>query len=344
MRCVNFWILFWKRKKLYHMTNLLIERGKKVLQLEAEAIAALAHRLDEQFMKAVEEIFNCSGRVVVTGMGKSGIIAQKIVATLNSTGTPSVFLHASDAVHGDLGMVRKEDIVICISKSGDTVEILQLIPLFKRIGLFIIAMVGNTNSKLAQAADIVLDVSVKEEACPHDLTPTTSTTVALALGDALAITLLEKRNFTSEDFAKFHPGGNLGKRLLLKVEEMMVKHDAVPKVKQEVPLRDAILEITSKRLGATCVVDGRGKLVGIITDGDLRRLLQQTTDVTHCTAAMAMSKNPKTIRKNALAVAALEEMEAFNITQLVVIDEEHRPIGMIHIHDLVKAGLGGESQ
>jgi arabinose-5-phosphate isomerase len=321
-----------------------IQHGRRVLQLEAEAVAALADRLDEQFVKAVEMIFRCRGRVVVTGMGKSGVIARKIVATLSSTGTPSIFLHASDAVHGDLGMVRKEDVVICLSKSGDTTEVLQLLPLFKQIGVPIVAMVGNKNSQLARTADIVLDVSVKEEACPHDLTPTTSTTTTLALGDALAIALLEKRNFTAEDFAKFHPGGNLGKRLLLKVEEIMMNGDAVPKVKQELPVRDAILEITSKRLGATCVVDNAGKLVGIVTDGDLRRLLQQTTDVTNYTAAMAMSKNPKTITKDILAVVALEEMEAFNITQLVVVDNDHKPIGMVHIHDLVKAGLGGENQ
>lgn len=315
-----------------------------MLQLEAEAVAALADRLDEQFVQAVELMYRCNGRVVVTGMGKSGIIARKIVATLSSTGTPSIFLHASDAVHGDLGMVRKEDIAICLSKSGDTVEVLQLLPLFKQIGVPIIALVGNKNSQLARLADIVLDVSVKEEACPHDLTPTTSTTATLAMGDALAIALLEKRNFSAEDFAKFHPGGNLGKRLLLKVEEIMVNGEAVPKVHQEVPVRDAILEITSKRLGATCVVDNHGKLVGIITDGDLRRLLQKTADISNYTAALVMSKNPKTITKDVLAVVALEEMEAFNITQLVVVDRDHKPIGMVHIHDLVKAGLGGENQ
>jgi arabinose-5-phosphate isomerase len=312
--------------------------------MEAEAVAGLAKRIDEQFVKAVETMYHCKGRVVVTGMGKSGLIARKIVATLSSTGTPSIFLHPSDAVHGDLGMVRKDDVVICLSKSGDTAEVLQLLPIFKQIGVPIVAMVGNKNSQLARIADIVLDVSVKEEACPHNLTPTTSTTATLAMGDALAIALLEKRNFTAEDFAKFHPGGNLGKRLLLKVEEIMVHDEAVPKVKQDVPLRDAILEITSKRLGATCVVDEKGKLVGIITDGDLRRLLQKTADVTNYTAAMVMSNNPKTITKNVLAVVALEEMEAFNITQLIVVDNEHKPIGMVHIHDLVKAGLGGENQ
>ena len=277
-------------------------------------------------------------------MGKSGIVARKIVATLNSTGTPAMFLHPSDAVHGDFGMVRKDDVVICISKSGDTAELNQLIPLFKRIEVPIICMVGNLNSKLAQESDIILDISVKEEACPYDLAPTSSTTATLVMGDALAMALLEKRNFTMEDFALYHPGGTLGKRLLLKIEELMASGDAVPKVKHNVPLRDAILEMTSKRLGATCVVDGNGKLVGVITDGDLRRLLQKTTDLTHLTAEMMMTGHPKTILKDMLAAVALQEMEAHKITQLIVVDEEHRPIGMIHLHELVAAGLGGENQ
>lgn len=280
---------------------------------------------------------------MVTGMGKSGIVARKIVATLNSTGTPSLFLHPSDAVHGDLGMVRREDVIICISKSGDTLELHNLLPMLKRIGVPIISLVGNTSSKLAQSSDVVLDVSVKEEACPYDLAPTSSTTATLALGDALAMALLQKRNFTEEEFALYHPGGNLGKRLLLKVEEMMISGDAVPKVKREIPVRDAIFEITSKRLGATCVVDGDDKLVGIITDGDLRRLLQKTTDVAHITAEMMMTKHPKTIMKDTLAAVALQEMEAHSITQLVVVDGNHRPIGMIHLHELVKAGIGGEN-
>jgi arabinose-5-phosphate isomerase len=255
-----------------------------------------------------------------------------------------MFLHPSDAVHGDFGMVRKEDVVVCLSKSGDTPELNQLLPLFHRIEVPIIAILGNLNSKLAQEADIVLDVSVKEEACPYDLAPTSSTTAMLALGDALAIALLEQRNFTMEEFAMYHPGGILGKRLLLKMEELMIAGEAVPKVKQTVPLRDAILEMTTKRLGATCVVDENGILVGIITDGDLRRLLQKTTDLTYLDAATVMTKHPRTISKDMLAAVALQEMEARKITQLIVVDENHRPVGMIHLHELVEAGLGGESQ
>jgi len=319
-----------------------IDNGKKVIRIEAEALLALESKIDASFDAAVDLIINSRGRVIVTGVGKSGLVARKIVATMNSTGTAAIFLHPSDAVHGDLGMLRAVDVVICLSKSGDTEEISELIPLFRRIGVKIIAMVGNVSSHLARQSDIVLDASVKEEACPHDLAPTASTTAALALGDALAVALFEKRGFTKEEFAMFHPGGNLGKRLLLKVEEMMVAGDNVPVVREEVPLSDAIVEMTSKRLGATCVVDGSGKLRGIITDGDLRRLLQRTKNVTNVTAAEAMSKNPKTMRKGLLAASALEEMESYNITQLIVVDEAHRPVGMLHLHDLVKAGLGNE--
>jgi len=319
-------------------------KGQEVVRIEAEALAALADRIDENFEKAVDLILACKGRVIVSGMGKSGLVAEKIVATMNSTGTPAMFLHPADAVHGDLGMVRKEDVVVCVSKSGDTAEVIQLIPMFKRIGVPIISMVGNRKSPLARASKIVLDVSVKEEACPFDLAPTASTTATLALGDALAVALLEKREFTKEDFAMYHPGGHLGKRLLLKTEEIMVRDKAVPVVRHDVPLRDAILEMTTKRLGATCVVDGKGRLLGIITDGDLRRLLQKTDDVKSVTAEMVMSRGPKTIRKDMLAALALQEMESFNITQLVVVDGDQKPIGMVHLHDLVKAGLGEENQ
>ncbi len=317
-----------------------IERGKEVIRIETEALAALGSRINGSFADAVDLIYRCTGRVVVTGLGKSGLIARKIVATMNSTGTAAVFLHPADAAHGDLGMVRKDDIAICISKSGDTEEIRQLLPMFRHIGMKIISIVGNTSSPLAKQSDVVLDVSVREEACPHDLAPTASTTATLALGDALAIALLDKRNFTKTDFAMLHPGGNLGKRLLLRVEEMMISGKDVPVVKHDIPVVDAIVEITSKRLGATCVVDDAGKLLGIITDGDLRRLLQRTTDIRNLTALNVASKNPKTIRKDLLAAIALEEMEDFKITQLVVVDGDHRPIGMLHLHDLVKAGLG----
>lgn len=320
-----------------------IEKGREVIRIEAEAVAALADRINSQFVDAVDIIYNAQGRVIITGMGKSGLVARKIVATMNSTGTAAIFLHPSDAVHGDLGMVRKEDVVICISKSGDTEEIRQLLPMFRRIGVKVISMVGNMNSHLAKESDIVLDISVKEEACPHDLAPTASTTASLAMGDALAIALLHRRNFTKEEFAMLHPGGNLGKRLLLRVEEIMASGSNVPIVRHDVPLADAIVEMTSKRLGATCVVDESGKLSGIITDGDLRRLLQRTKDVSNVSTVQVMTKNPKTIRKGLLAVAALEEMEQYNITQLPVVDENHRPVGMIHLHDLVKAGIRGDS-
>ena len=320
-----------------------IQRGKAVIRIEADAVAGLEAKINKEFSDAVEVLFHSKGRVIVTGVGKSGLVARKIVATMNSTGTPAMFLHPADAAHGDFGMVKIEDVVICISKSGDTAELQQLLPMFRRMGVKLISMVGNLNSHLARQSDVVLDVSVKEEACPYDLAPTASTTATLAMGDALAIALLQKRNFTKEDFALFHPGGSLGKQLLLRVEEMMISGENVPIVSESVSLSEAIVVMTTKRLGATCVVDRGGNLLGIITDGDLRRLLQRTTDISKTTAGQAMSKNPKTIRTGMLAAMALEEMESFNITQLIVVDEHHRPVGMLHLHDLVKAGLGGDS-
>ncbi len=320
-----------------------IEKGRNVVLIEAEAIAALVSKIDKSFEKAVEMIYASKGKVIITGMGKSGLVARKIVATMISTGTAAIFLHPSDAVHGDLGIVRKEDVVICLSKSGDTEEINEILPLLRRIGVKIIAMVGNPKSHLGKNSDLVLDVSVKEEACPHDLAPTASTTATLVMGDALAVALLEKKNFTKEDFAMFHPGGNLGKQLLLKIEEIMVSGEAVPIIREDVSLSEAIYEMTSKRLGATCVVDEKGVLTGVITDGDLRRLLGRMTNVADVKAKEAMTRNPKTIRNNVLAVVALEDMERFSITQLIVVNEEHRPVGMIHLHDLVKAGLRNDS-
>lgn len=325
--------------------NSTIEKGREVIRIEAAALKALEPKINEDFTRAVDLILACAGRVIITGMGKSGLVARKIVATMNSTGTSAIFLHPSDAVHGDLGMVRKDDVVICISKSGDTEEIRDIMPLLRRIGVKIIAMVGNTRSVLARGSDIILDIGVQEEACPHDLAPTASTTATLAMGDALAVALLDRRNFTKEDFAMFHPGGNLGKQLLLKVEEMMVAGGDVPVVREDAILSEAIYVMTSGRLGATCVVDASGVLTGIITDGDLRRLLGRMTNVTGVHASDAMTRNPKTIRKGRLAAMALEEMERFSITQLIIVDEEHKPVGMVHLHDLVKAGLrnGGSS-
>ena len=318
----------------------VVDYGREVLRIEAEALASLVERIGEEFARAVELIYACQGRVIVAGIGKSGLIARKIVATMNSTGTPAIYLHPSDAVHGDLGMVRGEDVVLLISKSGVTDELKLILPIFSRIGVNIISILGNSGpSALAEVSDIVLDASVREEACPHNLAPTASTTAALAIGDALAVALLKKRDFTPEDFALFHPGGSLGKRLLLRVDELMITGDRIPAVHQAVPLKDAILEITSKRLGATCVTDDEGRLVGMITDGDLRRLLERDTDMTNLLAVDVMSTRPKTIHAGTLAAVALELMEQHKITQLIVTDAERKPIGIVHMHDLVQLGL-----
>jgi arabinose-5-phosphate isomerase len=319
-----------------------IEAGKRTVRVEAASIQGLEGRIGEGFAVAVDILGRCTGRVIVAGVGKSGIIGRKIVATFNSTGTSAVFLHPADAMHGDLGLVRKDDVVVCISKSGATAEFNTLLPVFKHLGVPVIALVGNLSSTLARDATIALDASVEEEACPHDLAPTSSTTAALVLGDALAIALLERRQFTQEQFAQYHPGGTLGKRLLLKVDELMIRGDAVPRVKPTVPLAGAILEISTKRLGCTCVVRDDGSLEGIITDGDLRRLLQRIHDISSVTAGEAMTRHPKTVRPGTLAVNALEDMEQFSITQMIVVDEGNIPVGVIHLHDLVKAGLGGD--
>ena len=319
-----------------------IAKGREVVRIEGRAVAELEGKIGESFARAVDLVQACRGRVIVTGVGKSGIIARKIVATMNSTGTPSVFLHPTDAVHGDLGIVRDGDVVICISKSGSTAELSILLPMFRRIGVPVISLVGNLSSPLAGESTVVLDVSVREEACPLDLAPTSSTTAALALGDALAIALLDRRQFTREDFALYHPGGTLGKRLLLMIDELMTKGAHVPCVTGEVPLRDAIVEMTSKRLGCTCVLGPDGKLEGLITDGDLRRLLHKTADVATVRASDAMTRNPKTVRQGTLAYVVLQEMESYNITQMIVVDPENVPVGVVHLHDLVKAGLGGD--
>lgn len=317
----------------------IISKGKEVVRIESEAVKNLVDGIDESFAKAVEHIFNSNGRVVFTGMGKSGLIARKIVATLNSTGTAAIFMHPTDALHGDLGMVRSDDTVILISKSGNTEELLNLVPMFKRIGVTIIGMLGESESKLARECDLILNVSVKEEACPHDLAPTSSTTTALVMGDALAIALLEVRGFTAEDFAFLHPGGSLGKRLSLKISEIMIGGKDIPCVKENTSLKDSILEITSKRLGVTCVLNDQGTLAGIITDGDLRRLLEKSLDLRNFVAADVMTKKPKTITKELLASFALQQMEQYNITSLIVLDKEKRPEGIVHLHDLVKLGL-----
>ena len=319
--------------------NEIIKTGRDVIKIEADAVANLEKSINQDFVKAVDIIYATKGRVVLTGMGKSGLIARKIVATLNSTGTAAIYLHPTDALHGDLGMVRKEDVVILISKSGATEEIEKLIPMLKRLGVKLISMSGNPNSSIVKQSDIFLNINVKEEACPHDLTPTSSTTATLVMGDALSVALLQKRGFTAEDFALLHPGGSLGKRLSLKIDEIMTKGDGVPVVKESSSIKDIILEMTSKRLGTTCVVNERGMLSGIITDGDLRRLLEKTMDVKHLVATDIMSKNPKVTEKDYLASFALQLMENHKITSLIVTDGDKKPIGIIHLHDLINLGL-----
>ncbi len=309
----------------------------KVLQSEADAISMLINFIDDEFVACVEEILNSKGRVVITGVGKSAIIANKIVSTLNSTGTPALFMHAADAIHGDLGMIQKEDIVICISKSGNTPEIKVLVPLLKRSGSKLVALVSNVGSFLAEQADFVLNATISEEACPHNLAPTTSTTAHLALGDALAVCLLEARGFSSQDFAKYHPGGTLGKHLYLIVEDVIPKN-MVPVVGENAALTEIIVEISGKRLGATAVVNQGNQLIGIITDGDLRRMLQHRKDLENVIASEIMTKNPKTISKVDFAVRALNKMKEHNITQLVAMDGENIA-GFIHIHDLMREGI-----
>ncbi len=320
-------------------SNEIIQKGKEVIRIEAEAVANLSESINDQFVKAIEIICESKGRVVLTGMGKSGLVARKIVATLNSTGTAAIYLHPTDALHGDLGMVRQEDVVILISKSGNTEEIANLLPMFKRLGVQMIAMCGNENSRLAHECDAFLNISVKEEACPHDLAPTASTTATLAMGDALSVALLQKRNFTIEDFAFLHPGGSLGKRLSLKISEIMIKGDRIPVVEENTPLKDVIIEITSKRLGTTCVINEAGILTGIITDGDLRRLLEKTLDMKDLKAKDVMTQKPKVLKENYLASFALQQMENFKITTLIIIDNENKPAGIVHLHDLINLGL-----
>lgn len=319
----------------------LVKNIKKIAQdvliNESRAIENLINYIDNDFESCVQEIYSAKGRVVVTGIGKSAIIANKIVATLNSTGTPAVFMHAADAIHGDLGIVQREDIVICISKSGSTPEIKVLVPLLKRRGSKLVALVSNTNSYLAQQADFVLNATIAEEACPHNLAPTTSTTAHLAMGDALAICLLEMRDFSSRDFAEYHPGGSLGKQLYLKVSDIYTNNQ-LPMVTADAAIKDVIFEISSKRLGCTAVVNENKNLLGIITDGDLRRMLQRESKFESLRASDIMTHNPKTIETDEFAVKALHLMQENNITQLAVI-KELRLQGFIHLHDLLKEGI-----
>lgn len=312
------------------------EIGRSALRQEADAVLGMLESINEDFITCVDLIYKSSGRVIVTGIGKSAIIAQKIVATFNSTGTPATFMHAADAIHGDLGTIRKEDIIICLSKSGETPEIKVLVPLLKLHGSQLIAIVGNKDSYLARQADHVLDTTVKKEACPNNLAPTSSTTAQLAMGDALAVCILEQRGFSVEDFARFHPGGSLGKQLYLKVGDLFVRN-LVPVVHPEDNLQTVILEISSKRLGATAVVNN-GTILGIITDGDLRRMLQGERDFRSIIASDIMNRNPKTIEPSTLVVDALNIMRQNNITQLLVA-ENGRYLGVIHLHDILKEGI-----
>ncbi|MDH3998298.1 MAG: KpsF/GutQ family sugar-phosphate isomerase [Desulfuromonadales bacterium] len=319
----------------------IIEAGRKVMQIEADAVTALAERLDGPFVDAVEMILACKGRVVVTGMGKSGLICQKMAATMASTGTPALFLHPAEGVHGDLGMLMKGDLVIAVSNSGETEEITRILPIIKRMGLPLIAMSGGIGSTLARAGDVFLDISIKEEACPLQLAPTASTTVTLAMGDALAVALLLQRGFREEDFALYHPGGALGKRLLLRVEDLMHGGEAIPSVTRDTLLKDALYEISSKKLGITGVVNDAGELIGVFTDGDLRRKIEQGIEVLNSPICEIMSGMPKRILRTNLAAKALQRMETHTITSLFVFDsdDDDTPVGIIHLHDLLKAGV-----
>jgi len=315
----------------------ILETGRNTIRMEAASVSALEGLLDAQFEKTVELIFSCKGRVVVSGIGKSAIVAQKIVATFNSTGTPSIFLHAADAIHGDLGMVQEQDIVLIVSKSGESPEVKMLLSFIRNFGNPLIGMVGNLQSVLAKQADLVLNTTVDQEACLNNLAPTSSTTAQMVMGDALAITLMEMRGFGSEDFARFHPGGTLGKKLYLRVQDLYI-HNERPKVPISASLREVIMEITSKRLGATAVIDEKESLLGIVTDGDLRRMLEKNINTDGMTARDIMTLHPKTVDAEALAIEALDLMRTYDITQLVVTGSTGY-LGFIHLHDLIREGI-----
>ncbi len=318
---------------------MILETGKEVIRKEAKELAGLAERLDESFVSAVNKILECKGRVIVTGMGKSGIIGKKIAAMLSSIGVASFFLHAAEGVHGDLGLVRDDDIMIAISKSGATDELYQILPAVKRLGVEIILLTGHPDSPLAAKCDIILDCSVESEACPNNLIPTTSSTAAMVMGDALAVALLKQRNFSPEDFAYLHPGGSLGRRLLLHVSDRMHVNSEIPIVTDDTKVREAIFEMTGKRLGCTLVVDKTGKLTGIFTDGDLRRLTQTEQDIFKFAMTEVMIKNPKSIDPDDILDKALSIMEKHSITVLPVINKERKPVGIVHLHDILRSKL-----
>ncbi len=318
---------------------MILENGKEVFQKEAEAIARLADRLDNNFVDAVKLILECSGRVIITGMGKSGLVGKKVAATFSSTGISSFFLHAAEGVHGDLGLVQTGDIVIAISKSGATDELYQILPAIRRLGVKIILLTAQIDSPLAAKCDIVLDCSVESEVGSDNLVPTSSSTAAMVMGDALAIALLKERNFTPEDFAHLHPGGSLGRRLLKRVEDLMHTNSEIPLVHPETPLQDTIIEMSGKRLGAALVIDGDGFLVGIFTDGDLRRLAQKDKNFFARRTDEAMKKGPRTIYPGAILDRALAIMEQYSITVLPVVDRNNKPVGIVHLHDILKSKL-----
>jgi len=318
---------------------MILENGREVIKREAEAIAEMAARLDDNFATAVKMILECRGRIIVTGIGKSGLVGKKVAATLSSTGISAFFLHPAEGVHGDIGLVQTDDIVIAISKSGATEELHQILPALKRLGVKIILLTGRIEAPLSHKCDVVLDCSVAAEACPNNLVPTSSTTAALVMGDALAIALLRERKFTPEDFAYLHPGGILGRRLLMHVEELMHTNAEIPLVKPETVMRETILEISGKRLGATLVVDDSHRLVGIFTDGDLRRLVQHDEDFLNRKTGEVMVKNPRSIRPEAILDEALARMEKHSITVLPVVNGKNQPVGIIHLHDILKSKL-----
>jgi arabinose-5-phosphate isomerase len=313
--------------------------GLAVITTEALAVNALIERIDHHFDTACTLLLACKGRVVVTGMGKSGHIAHKIAATLSSTGTPAFFMHPGEASHGDMGMITPNDTVIAISYSGNTHELIVLLPLLKRLGVPLIALTGNPNSPLATTANVNLNIQVAQEACPLGLAPTTSTTVSLVMGDALAIALLQARGFSADDFALSHPGGMLGRRLLLRIDDIWHEDEALPVISEDASVRDALIEVTNKKLGMTCVVDNEGYLAGIYTDGDIRRTLTKEYDIHTTPLSAVMTRHCRTIQKGTLAVEALTLMQQYSITSLVIVNEHHKPMAVIHLHDLLRAGV-----
>lgn len=320
---------------------MLLETAKEVIRIEKEAVAALENRIDASFEEACKIFYECKGKVVVTGIGKSGIIGQKIAATLASTGTPAFFMHPAEGLHGDLGALTKKDVVLAISNSGSSEEIVRLLPIIKRMGVKLVVMTGKKRSSLGRAGDAALDVSVKKEACPLNLAPTASTTVTLVMGDAIAVALMKMRGFNEEDFGLRHPGGSLGKRLILKVSDLMHIGDAVPLVKADVLMKEAVFEITSKKFGVAGVLDDKGSLAGIITDGDLRRALEKFPDILNRKAHEIMTADPRWIARNELAAKALQVMETYSITSLFVYEDMKKEelVGIVHLHDLLKAGV-----